>query len=176
MTQLDAEARAHLATLAPEMQNGFEERRVSPSPEEVAQLADLMWADATLGPAFRRMGVHGDMEMPQRWSLRPPYDVDRLGTEWQRAWDLVEDFRVGKRWGLESLDLWLATGLCRMRGEGLIDDFRSAEAFAFVEDRRMLPLSATNYSRQKRHGLPDVIDFARALLADPAIVEMFRRR
>lgn len=175
MNVMDNTAIKYYSILDAEQKKAFSSRLINASYDEIALLADLMWEDVDLGAMFRRLGKDGDME-GARGAFEPPYPKEIAQTEWHRTWAFIEEFQKGPRWGLRQLDLWLATGLCRLRAGGVLDDFRSPEALQHIEDRRVNPRSGHYAIIKKPYGIAEVLDLARVMIADEDFCEFLRTR
>lgn len=179
MTSMDNDAERFFKSLNAVDREAFQDRRMSATLGQIAELAKQMWKDPELGAMFRRLGVHGDMETPclneyieinseKPWLVEPSI---KGTTEWHRTWQFIDRFRRGPNWGLRTNDLWIATGLCRQRADGLLSDFHSAEALAYIKDRRGDVEEGETPYQFKAHSAEVVIEMAKAMLQD----ERFRQ-
>lgn len=134
-------------------------QQIRPSNEEIARVAERLWADEALGPVFRRAKMDGDL----------------TDEEHEAAKSFISAQQTGEMWDRRFMDLWLATGLVRRRAAGLIDDFHGEEARAFIADR-LNPSQDGQIGSTVPCTLDEVLDFARALLNNPEIVEADRLR
>jgi hypothetical protein len=98
-------------------------RRVVPAADdEIITLAEILWDDPVLNPAFTRCGVDADFTAEEQSVLDAA--IDR--------------FRSGTRQDRDLLHLWLAEGLCRRRGCGEIAAFDGPWQRRFLARRKVV--------------------------------------
>lgn len=160
MTEEEKKAYSEAMGYDVEAYDFYLKQQIRPSNEEIALVAERLWADEELGSLFRRVKLDGDLSEDEHEAVRSFISAQQTGEMWDRRF----------------MDLWLATGLVRRRAAGLIDDFLGEEARAFIADRLLDATDGQSGMRAVRRGPDETLEFARALLTDPEIVEAYRRR
>lgn len=135
-------------------------QQIRPSASEIADMAELLWAAPLLGSAFRRARWEGDLTEDEDQATRR-FIRDRQS-------DGLSDRRF--------LDLWIATGLARLRAAGRLEDFRSSEAKSFIADRILNAADGSIGHVGVRTPAHEIFDLVRAMLRDDEMVALFRRR
>ncbi|CAN7201091.1 hypothetical protein LJR220_000533 [Bradyrhizobium sp. LjRoot220] len=138
----------------------YSRQQIRPSAKEIADVADQLWADPFLGHVFRRVKMDGDLIESEDQSVRR----------------FIRDRQVGELSDRRFTDLWIATGLARRRAAGLLDDFRSKEAKAYIADRVLNSPNGSVGHVGVNTTADEIYDFAKAMLNSSEMVALFRRR